>query len=204
MTLEEIEGLTPEQLDKIKSVVQYTIENEKKGVLSKNAELIAKLEKQNVTRSELERLKALEDSVKQKEQEDQKNYQAALALRDEAHQKTLQELNERTAKYEQKLIEAELLSGLDGIRPELRDAAKAMFMPQIKVADGAPIIAEKPLSEFLGDWKKSDQAKVFLQPVGNGSGSAVGGHFDGDGQPVDTSKMTANQKMELGRAMKQK
>jgi hypothetical protein len=195
MTLDEIEGLTPEQIDKINQFVL--------GLSKKNEVLLGKLkaksEGMTATQSELERLKALEDTVKQKEQEDQKNYQAALALRDEAHNKTLAELKERTAKYEQKLIEAELLTGLDGIRPELRDAAKAMFISQIAVKDGAPIIADKPLGEFLGEWKKSDQAKVFLQPNGTGSGSAVGGHFDDLVQKIDTSKMTPLQKMELAR-----
>jgi|GEM_PF-4365214 len=70
-----------------------------------------------------------------------------------------------------------------GIKPEMTKAVKAMLASQVTLkADGdkrIAVVGDKLLSDFVSEWSKSDEGKVFVSAPDNRGGGAPGG---GDGK----------------------
>jgi len=90
--------------------------------------------------------------------------------------------------------EVELNKALDaiGVLPELREAVSALFAGQIKVGPDGCQLSDKPVSEFMQEWSKSDKGRVFVKAADNGGGGGNGGRNSNAGVVNPWAKETLN------------
>ena len=110
--LEEIDGLTPEQIE--------AINGKAKGILDKNAELLGKISSNSNDKSasaaELQALKQFKTNAEIKAAEDAKNWDKATKLKQEAWDKEKEDLTK--SNFEGKELISKLLIG-DGLSKAL-------------------------------------------------------------------------------------
>ena len=174
------------------------------GLKSKNTELLAELKKARksaeITPEQLSEVEAERDKL-------QSDLQAAHKLVKDATKaaETASKALEQESGFTQKLLIDNGLVGeltKHGVTNAAHlKAAQAMLRAGVQiVADGENRVAkvgEKALSDYVKDWAASDEGKHFVAaPINTGGGAGGGG---GKGGSVDTSKMSAQQKMEAGR-----
>jgi hypothetical protein len=119
---------------------------------------------------------------------------------------TFKKLAESEQGYSSKLlIENGLNDALSqaGVKPEFLKAAKAMIGAQVQLKqDGdnrLAVVGEKGLSDFVGEWSKSDEGKHFVSAPQNSGGGAQGGKGQGGNKQVsrqDFDSMNPTQRME--------
>ena len=174
------------------------------GLKSKNTELLAELKKARksaeITPEQLSEVEAERDKL-------QSDLQAAHKLVKDATKaaETASKALEQESGFTQKLLIDNGLVGeltKHGVTNAAHlKAAQAMLRAGVQiVADGENRVAkvgDKALSDYVKDWAASDEGKHFVAAPNNSGGGANGG--SGKGGSVDTSKMSATQKMEAGR-----
>jgi len=200
MDLSKIEGLTEDQINSITGQVDDDI----KGLKDKNSELLGKISKGKNSTTELEseitRLRALEDQVKQDEALSKKNYDEALKLVNESSENKINELSEQLTATKQlnytMLVDNGLSLALDSINiiPGLKQGALSMLKPQVTVKDGKAVVNDASLSDFIKQWSETDEAKLYLQSA-NTSGSGSG---NGQKNNQDFSNKTSHDKIKSG------
>jgi len=174
------------------------------GLKSKNTELLAELKKARksaeITPEQLSEVEAERDKL-------QSDLQAAHKLVKDATKaaETASKALEQESGFTQELLIDNGLVGeltKHGVTNTVHlKAAQAMLRQGVQiVADGDNRVAkvgDKALSEYVKEWTSSDEGKHFVSAANNSGGGAAGG--GGKGGSVDTSKMSATQKMEVGR-----
>ena len=191
--------ITPE----IQAAIDEAVQSAKSGLQAKNQELLDKVKKlqkgQEIDPQVVIDLESQLDKLKDELSVSQK--QAKEATKNlELTSKQLQDVTERGNKA---TIDTDLTSALigAGVKDEhYLTAVKALFSGQAKIGeDGKPVIGDKPLSEAIVEWAKTDAAKHF-QSAPDNSGGGSNGNTGGGSQSIDTSKMTPSQKLEYGLA----
>jgi len=174
--LENIEGLTPEQMEAINGLAG--------GLINKKTELEEKLSKTktvaNENQSAVEKLAALEALQQQKELEDKQNYEQALNLTNDKYTKQINELSEKVGLFEQKersmLIGSSLSEALTDARvnPLHSEYVTSYFKQQAQLIDGKVVIGDKPLSDAIKEWSETDQGKAVRLAPDNARGDSLG------------------------------
>lgn len=123
----------------------------------------------------------------------EKDYQAKLEDRDTK----LSEYEEREAARNQRVLRGELRSAIasSGVKKEYYDAVEALLErknPNVSWGDDGldvvipdDVYGDKPLTEFIDEWAKSDEAQAFMPPP-KGGGGATG--QAGSGAPPSNKK----------------
>lgn len=188
----------------VKAAIAAAVEEATAGQQQKNTQLLAELKAarkgQAIDPAEVEKLEAKIDSLTGELTTAQKAVKEATKAA-EANAKALQAETGFTQKL---LIDNGLVGELTkhGVTNAAHlKAAQAMLRQGVQiVADGETRVAkvgDKALSDYVKEWAASDEGKHFVAAPNNSGGGANGG--GGSGGKVDTSKMTATQKMEAGR-----
>lgn len=194
--------ITPE----IQEVIDRAVEESTKALKAKNDQLIAEKRKiqkgAEIDPADLERLESENEALRADLTKIQKEYKTAT----KELETTKAAVQSESAFTQKLLIENGLSQELinAGVKnPVNLKATQAMLKGLVQVvAEGDARIAkvgDKALSEFVKEWAASDEGKHFVDAPANGGGGAPGGGGSGN---VDTSKMTAAQKMEYGRTIK--
>lgn len=141
--------------------------------------------------TDLARLRQEEQDRKNKKLKDEGKWEELRGTLQQEHQKEIDalksQLGERDKAIEDLTIGLGLETGLAGILPEYKAAARALLkerQPKVTWKDGKPIAVmpdpvhgDKPLTDYVGGWLKTDEAKAFIAPVtkpGGGAGGAGG------------------------------
>lgn len=186
--LEDIEGLTAEQISAI---------NEKAGgILSKNEELLGKLNKTKEyagqSAAEIEALRLFKQNADTQAAEDASNWDKAKTLMTEQHlievEKLTGQAKESGELVQKLLVDDGLNKALDSIRvnPALKSGAEAMLRSQVTITEGKAVVGDKSLSEYVTEWSQTDAGKAFCLATQNSGGNANGG--DG-GNSSNTDKL---------------
>ena len=183
--------------------VKDAIEEETKGLKAKNDELLAKLKKATkdaqIDPAEHQALQAELDQAQAQLADAQKLAKTAATEAEKA-KKALEGENGFISRLiiDNGLTEAIIKSG---VKPEMSKAVKALLAGQVTIkTDGdkrEAVIGDKSLSDFVGEWAKSDEGKHFVAATNNQGGNAQGG--GGGKGAFDFSKMSSIEKMEAGR-----
>lgn len=104
-----------------------------------------------------------------------------LAKQSQADAEKYRKAAEQEAGYTSRLLVENGLNealGKAGVKPEFQKAARAMLAGQVQVKqDGdsrAVLLGEKPLSDAVAEWAKSDEGKHFVAAPVNSGGGAQG------------------------------
>jgi hypothetical protein len=165
----------------IKQAIQDAVNEATKGLIAKRDELLNEVKKlrkdSQIDPADYQRLKDEKEELTDKLNETTKAAKAALS---EAEKE--RKLREGESGYVQKLlIDNGLTDALTkaGIKPELLKATKALFKDQAQIKiDGdnrAALIGDKPITDFINEWAKSDEGKHFVLAPANSGGGAQGG-----------------------------
>jgi hypothetical protein len=175
--IEEIEGLTPEQIEAINQKAE--------GILSKNNELLDKLSKtkqgQEASTSELEALRQFKENAEIKMAEDSQNWEESRRLIEEKYQRELESTKseaEKNAEMVRKLVvDNSVTSELVKLQvnPDLLDMVAQQISTQAQVVDGKAMINDKSLSEYLQEWKDTPQGKAARLAAENSGIGSNGG-----------------------------
>lgn len=186
--IEEIEGLTPEQVEAINGLAG--------GIVNKNIELLDKLQKAKdngtASASELAALKEFKENAELKEAEAAQNWESAKAQMTERHQKEIDDLkgeNSKQASIIEDLVVGKGLSdALDGVKvnPSLKAGAEAMLRGKVEIVEGKAQVGDQSLSDYINEWSNSDEGKSFCLASENSGGNGNGG--SGGNTPNPTSK----------------
>jgi len=187
-----------------KAALAAAIEEATGGLKAKNTELLAELKKARksaeITPEQLSEVEAERDKLQSDLQAAHKQVKDATKAAETASKA----LEQETGFTQKLLIDNGLVGELTkhGVTNAAHlKAAQAMLRAGVQiVADGENRVAkvgDKALSDYVKDWAASDEGKHFVAaPINTGGGAGGGG---GKGGSVDTSKMSATQKMEAGR-----
>ncbi|MFZ2172392.1 MAG: hypothetical protein WAW61_22490 [Methylococcaceae bacterium] len=190
--------ITPE----IQAAIDAAVESAKAGLQAKNSELLDKVRKlqkgQEIDPQTVIDLETKIDKLQGELSASQK--QAKEATKN--LELTSKQLNEVTERGNKATIDTELTSSLiaAGVKDDhYLTAVKALFSGQAKIGeDGKPVIGDKPLSESISEWAKTDAAKHFQSaPDNNGGGS--NGNTGGSNAP-DLSKLKPTDRINAARA----
>jgi len=173
--------------DAAKELVDTAVEEATEGLKAKNTELLGKLKKATKDAAiDPAEHQALVEQVSELETKLTESGKALKASETKAaaSQKALE--SEAGANHrllvDQGLTEALLKNGVD--KPVLSKAAKAMLSPQVTIKiegdNRIAVVGDKPLSDFVSEWTKSDEGKHFVTAAVNTGGGALGG---GEGTP---------------------
>ena len=185
-------GLSEEQINAINAAHDSGIE----GLKNKNTELLGKLQKHKSgdddANAELDSLRKFKQQADQNAEAAKGNYDEALKLVNDNHQKEIQKLQDSngnlTKQLETILIDNGLSAALDGVKVQtkLKKAATAMHRGEVTLKDGAAMVGEVPLTDFINNWSQTDEGKAFIQAADNSGGDAGGGGNSGQGsQTID-------------------
>jgi len=178
----------PKDLDTkaaLKAAIEEAVTEATTGLVAKNTELLGKLKKATkdaqIDPAEHQALQTELDDVKTKLTE------ALKATKEAAKQaeKDRKALEKEAGFVSHLLVDNGLSEALlkSGIKPEMTKAVKAMLASQVTLkADGdkrIAVVGDKLLSDFVSEWSKSDEGKVFVSAPDNRGGGAPGG---GDGK----------------------
>lgn len=191
----------PEVQDAIKAAVKEATE----ALSAKRNELLAELKKarknSEIDPDDFQKLKEENEALSDKLSELSKQAKTAMSEA-EKHKKALEAENGFVSKLlvDNGLTEAVLKAG---VKPEFTKAVKSMLASQVQLkADGEnriPVIGDKPLSEFIESWSKSDEGKHFVSaPNNSGGGAQGGGGASGTSKQMSRSQfeaITPNDKM---------
>ena len=183
--------------------VKDAIEEETKGLKAKNDELLAKLKKATkdaqIDPAEHQALQAELDQAQTQIAELQKVAKTAATEAEKAKKA----LEGESGFISRLIIDNGLTEAIikSGVKPEMSKAVKALLAGQVTIkTDGdkrEAVIGDKSLSDFVGEWAKSDEGKHFVAATNNQGGNAQGG--GGGKGAFDFSKMSSIEKMEAGR-----
>lgn len=177
--IDQIEGLTPEQIEAI---------NEKaRGLVDKNKSLLDKLSKTKEVKeqsvAEVEALRQFKENADIKEAEDRANWEETKALMQQKHESELLKIKDSETLKDQQLkkllIDDGLNRALDAAKvdPRLKAGAEAMLREKVQLSDGKALVGEASLSDYVKEWSESETGKAFcLAPENSGGG---GGGSDG-------------------------
>lgn len=174
----------PEVKKAIKEAADAAVSEATAGLVAKNQELIGKLKKATKDAQ-------IDPAEHQQLQTDLEATQAKLT----AAEKNLKQV-QTDAEKAKKALESEsgfttkllIDNGLNdallkaGVKPEMSKAVKALLAGQVTIkADGDKrdaMIGDKSLSDFVGEWAKTDEGKHFVSAQNNQGGGATGGGTD--------------------------
>lgn len=195
--IDDIEGLTPEQIEKINGLAN--------PLINKRDELLEKLNKNKLgndeNSAELERLRVLEQSVERSKLEEKENYQGALTLKEEEYQKSLEKLTNSSeddkALIRKLLVENGLTAELVALKvnPDLMGLIQQGLSAAATVVDGKAMVGEQSLSDYMKEWAETPQGKASRLADANSGGDALGG----GGNPADKkmSEMSGQERTAL-------
>ena len=188
---------------KIKEAVDAATEEAVEGLKKKNTELIGKLKAaqkdSQIDPAEHQALQAELDQAKTQIAELQKVAKTATTEAEKAKKA----LEGESGFISRLIIDNGLTEAIikSGVKPEMSKAVKALLAGQVTIkTDGdkrEAVIGDKSLSDFVGEWAKSDEGKHFVAATNNQGGNAQGG--GGGKGAFDFSKMSSIEKMEAGR-----
>lgn len=200
--IEDIEGLTPEQIEAINGLAT--------PLISKRDELLEKLNKtkqqSTENQSAAEKLAAMQALQEQKELEDKQNYEEALSMVQSKSQKEIEKLTELVSGYETErknnLIGGSIQDALTDARvnPLHMEYVSTYFKQQAKIDDGKVIIGNQSLSDAIKEWAETDSGKAVRLAPDNSGGNANGGtQTSGSGNKMtDAEKRAADINKRLG------
>jgi len=175
-----------------KAALQQYIEDATKGLVAKRDELLNEVKKlrknSEIDPEEFNRIKDENEQLRDKLTESEK-----LIKKTNTELEASKKAIESESGFVQKLlIDNGLTEALSkaGVKPELAKAVKAMFQSQAQIKiDGEnrnAVIGDKSLSDFIGDWAKSDEGKHFIVAPANGGGGANGSNGGNGGAKTMT------------------
>ena len=175
--LENVEGLTPEQVDAVHKLAG--------GLLSKKTELEEKLSKAkgslSAEESAQEKLSLLEASIEKDRLLAKENYNGALDLAKQESQGTIDKLTE-SSRGDKELIHKLLVdNGLSaelvqyGVSKDLMPLIQQALSSQANIVDGKAMIGEQSLSDFMKEWAETPQGKASRVALSNQGGNGEGG-----------------------------
>lgn len=193
----------------IQEAIKKAVEEATSGLVGKRDELLAEVKKlrknQEIKPEQLEALENELDTYKTKWAEAEKQ---AKAIAQEADK--VKKLYEAESGYTNNLlVENGLNEALvkEGIAKQFLPAVKSMLKNQVKVTvDGnerKALIGDKPLSEFVSEWSKSEEGKHFIAaPANSGGGSNGGGDAKGAVKTMPRSQFDGISSAEKGAFLK--
>ena len=180
--LDTIEGLTPEQIEAVNALA--------KGLSDKNIDLLGKVstgkEKLTGHESELERLRILEQGLEQTKLEDKENYNGALDLVKQDHQKAIDKLTTGTDEDKNLIRKLLVENGLTAelvklnVNPDLMELIQQGLSATATVTDGKAMIGDKSLSDYMTEWGDTAQGKASRLAQNNSGGDGHGGSNNHD------------------------
>jgi len=84
------------------------------------------------------------------------------------------------------------------VKKELLPAVKALLRGQAQLVGDKAMVGDKALADFMTEWA-STEGKAYIEAPQNSGGGASGGNNGTGGKDIDTSKMTPNEMMRMGR-----
>ena len=187
--LAKAKGLSAEDLE----MLSGEIEKEISGLVSKKNELLEKVRKKESSESaEIEQLRKFKEAKEMEELEARKHYEEALKITETKYKKELEKTSEALRQKESTLSELifnnEISKKFDEhkINPATREALTALFKQKSKYSENGFVVDEKPLSEYVNEWAKSETAKPFILAPQNSGGNS----FSQQARPVDSNNLT--------------
>lgn len=187
--LAKAKGLSAEDLE----MLSGEIEKEISGLVSKKNELLEKVRKKESSESaEIEQLRKFKEAKEMEELEARKHYEEALKITETKYKKELEKTSEALRQKESTLSELifnnEISKKFDEhkINPATREALTALFKQKSKYSENGFVVDEKPLSEYVNEWAKSETAKPFILAPQNSGGNS----FSQQAKPVDSNNLT--------------
>lgn len=186
-----------------KAAIEAMIEDAVTGLKTKNIDLAARLEKaRKGSAIDPDEYRQVEERAAKAESDLAAQTKAAKLATTELEK--IKKAHESEANFtRQLLVDNGLVDALTkaGVtEPVKLKAAKAMLTSGVTlVIDGesrTAMMGDKPLADAVKEWAGGDEGKHFVVAAQNAGGGAGGG----GGKPnVDVSKLSPQQKMELGR-----
>lgn len=188
----------------VKEALEKMVADATSGLVAKRDELLAEVKKlrknQEIKPEQYEALENELDDYKNKFNEAQKQAKATLSEADK-----FKKLFESESSFTNKLLvdaglQAELVKA--GVtNPAHLKAVKSMLSGQVQVKvegdERKAVIGDKSLSDFVGEWSKSDEGKHFISaPASTGGGSTGGGNAGGGGKTMPRSQFQAMSPLE--------
>lgn len=165
----------------VQAVIESVIKEETDGLVAKNHELLGKLkkaQKDSTIDPDEHRIVQEENDRLKTENSDLKKANKTAMTEVEKHKK----LYETEAGVTHKLI---VQNGLTSalveakVKPEYMDAVIALLSPQtVLKAEGdtrVAMVGDKPLTDYVNEWVKSDKGKHYVAAPNNQGGGAHGG-----------------------------
>jgi hypothetical protein len=172
--------------------LQAKIDDAVSGLKAKNAELLAKLDKakkgQEIDPEDFKALEAANDKLKDDLNAANKATKESL----KANESLQNQIKTETGFTQKLLVDNGLSDALlaSGVVKDALPALKALFASQASVViDGdtrSAKIGDKSLTDFIGEWSKTDAAKFYISAPANGGGGAQGGRGGQSGQKTMT------------------
>ena len=175
--IEEIEGLTAEQIKGINGLVTGLVSN-KQDVLAQNGELKSQLTGND---AELVRLRLIEQNLEQSKLVDKENYSGALELNNKQHEANFEKLTISSGEKDQLIHKLLVENGLSAeliklnVNPDLMGLIQQGLSATASVIDGQAMIGDKSLSEYMTEWADTPQGKASRIASSNSGGDASGG-----------------------------
>lgn len=195
-------------------ISEYT-EDEVKGLKAKNEKLLATNKKLKEEKEEVEtKLSEIDlerddaDNDKIKKSGDLEALEKRLVARFEKEKKDLLDKNSVYNEIiNKKTVEDGLTNALiaNNVAKQHIPAVKALLKSSAKIetviedGDSVARIDGKDLNEYVKDWALGDTGKIYIAADLNNGGGAQGSNGGSKGT-VDVSKLSAKEKMNLGRA----
>lgn len=182
----------------IKAKIEAAVAEATAGLVAKNQELLGKLKKATKdAQIDPAEHQALQDELSKANDKISELTKTTKKATDEAEK--MKKALEAEAGFSTKLIiENGLNDSLVGakVKPEMMKAVKALLSGQVALkADGdkrVPVINDKPLSDFVAEWSKTDEGKHFVAaPDNSGGGSQGGGDGKGNQKSMDRAAFEA-------------
>ena len=175
----------------VQEALKKMVEDATSGLVAKRDELLAEVKKlrknQEIKPEQLEELENQLEATKDQLAEANKLAKGSHAELEKAR-KALEQESSFTTRM---LVDAGLSDALvkSGIKPELLKATKSMFANQVQVKvegdERKAVIGDKPLSDYISEWSKSEEGKHFISaPSNSGGGSTGGGNSSGGGKTM--------------------
>lgn len=193
----------------IQKAIKAAVDEATSGLVGKRDELLAEVKKlrknQEIKPEQLEELENQVEAYKTKWTEAEKQ---AKAIAQEADK--VKKLYEAESGYTNNLlVENGLNEALvkEGIAKQFLPAVKSMLKGQVQVKiegnERKAIIGDKPLSEFVSEWSKSEEGKHFIAaPANSGGGSNGGGNAGGNAKTMPRSQFEGMSPSEQSSYMK--
>jgi len=183
--------MTPEELQ----VLVEELKAEKESMAKKNQELLAEVKKERSKNKEIDAdvyhrtLDELE-SVKA----EKAKLESEVKLKAKDFEKLSASLNEKDGALQGLLIDQGLTQALTeaGVPAHLLKFVKADLKSQAKLQSDngqyTALIGDKPLNDFIAEWKNADGKNVIIAPTNTGGGSQGGNGSGGNGKTASRSQ----------------